>query len=185
AWRRFVMIAGLALGGALLLCVWSNLLLADGDFMVPQATDEALIHLELAGFATCLVFAVSSRVFGRFLLLRSRPTFEEWVPSLAFGWGAGVVLVCVGWLLDGPAGAWVRSCGTAIELGVVCVWLWQIGLYDRPTRDSGTPYVTNPTRRWIRLAFVFLVFSLVLDAGLFGREALLGIAPSITELSAA
>jgi len=52
-------------------------------------------------------------------------------------------------------------------------------------RDAGTPCVTNPTRRWIRLGFVFLLFNLALDFGLLGREALHGIAPSAIELSAA
>ncbi|TME25150.1 MAG: hypothetical protein E6I75_27885 [Chloroflexi bacterium] len=37
----------------------------------------------------------------------------------------------------------------------------------------------------MRLAFAFLVFSLALDVVLFGREALYGTAPSLTELSAA
>jgi hypothetical protein len=54
-----------------------------------------------------------------------------------------------------------------------------------PTRESGTPYVTNPTRRWVRMAFAFLVIGLALDVAFFGREVLFGIAPSVTELSAA
>ncbi len=185
AWRRLLVVGGLALGAALVVYVWAGLGLAAGRVVVPQGADEALIHLELAGFATCLVFGVGSRVFGRFLLLRTRSKLETWVPRLALGWGAGLALVAGGWLLDGLLGAWVRSLGMALELVVLCTWLWLIGMYDQPTRASGTPYVTNPTRRWIRLAFVFLVLSLALDVGLFGREALFGTAPSITELSAA
>jgi hypothetical protein len=57
---------GLALGALLLVYVWVGLGLAAGDILVPQRTDEALIHVESAGFATCLVFGVASRVFGRF-----------------------------------------------------------------------------------------------------------------------
>ena len=94
-------------------------------------------------------------------------------------------MVAGGWLLDGAWGAWTRTLGAAIELAILCTWLWVIGMYDKPSRESGTPYVTNPTRRWVRLAFAFLVFSLALDVVLFGREALYGTAPSLTELSAA
>ena len=37
---------------------------------------------------------------------------------------------------------------------MLCVWLWHVGLYDRPSRESGTPYVTNPTRRWVGQGFL-------------------------------
>ncbi len=185
AWRRFVAVGGMALGGALVLYVWAGLGLAAGQLVVPQGLDEAVIHLELAGFATCLVFGVSSRVFGRFLLLRTRPAFERSIPLLALGWGGGLVLVTMGWLLDPSLSIWFRWVGAVVELGVLGTWLWLIGLYDQPTRASGTPYVTNPTRRWIRLAFAFLVIGLGLDAGFFGREALFGVLASSTDLSAA
>ena len=185
AWRRFVVVGGLALVAVLIVYVWAGLGLAAGGVLVPQGTDEALVHLELAGFATCLVLSVGSRVFGRFLLLRTLSKLDTWVPRLAVGWGVGLTLVAGGWLLDGSWGTWTRLIGAAIELAVLCTWLWLIGMYDQPSRESGTPYVTNPTRRWVRLAFGFLVFSLALDVGLFGREALFGMAPSMTELSAA
>jgi hypothetical protein len=45
--------------------------------------------------------------------------------------------------------------------------------------------VTEPTRRWARFAFGFLLLGLLINAGLFAREALLGLQPSFTELSAA
>ena len=92
---------GLALGAALVAYVWAGLGLAAGGVLVPQGTDEALIHLELAGFATCLVLSVGSRVFGRFLLLRTLSKLETWVPRLALGWGVGLAVVAGGWLLDG------------------------------------------------------------------------------------
>jgi uncharacterized protein involved in response to NO len=52
-------------------------------------------------------------------------------------------------------------------------------------RASGTPHVTNPTRRWIRHAFAFLAASLVIQTGLFAREAATGILATSTELSGA
>ncbi|HET6319908.1 MAG TPA: hypothetical protein VFG86_25905, partial [Chloroflexota bacterium] len=106
AWRRFLAIGGLALGSALVLYVTSSLELARGGVIVPLGLDEALIHLELAGFATCLVFAVASRVFGRFLLLRTSSRFESLLPMLAGAWLIGLVLVAGGWLLDTPWAAW-------------------------------------------------------------------------------
>jgi hypothetical protein len=124
-------------------------------------------------------------VFGRFLLLKTRPEFERRIPLLALGWGAGLLLVTFGWLLEPTWASWVRWAGALVELGVLGTWLWLIGLYAQPIRASGTPYVTNPTGRWIRLAFAFLVIGLALDVGLFGREALYGLPPSSTELSAA
>jgi hypothetical protein len=185
AWRRFAAVGGLALGCALALSIWAGLDLALGQLVVSPGLDEALVHLELAGFATCLVFGVSSRVFGRFLLLRTRPVFESRIPLLALAWGGGLLLVTLGWLLEPNWASWVRWAGALVELGVLGTWLWLIGLYAQPIRESGTPYVTNPTRRWIRLAFAFLVIGLALHVGLFGREALYGLPPSSTELSAA
>jgi hypothetical protein len=185
AWRRFILVGGISLGSALVLFVAAGLALAFGDVVVDQPTDEALIHLELAGFATCLIFAVSSRIFGRFFLLRSHPSFEAWVPRLALGWGIGLLLVTIGWFVQGQAGVVLRMLGALLELVVACVWVWLCGLYAPPVRESGTPYVTNPTRRWVRSGFAFLLLGLALSAGLFTREALFGVSPTVTELSAA
>src|SRR5262249_19696143 len=124
-------------------------------------------------------------VFGRFLLLRTHPNFERRLPWLALGWAVGLGFLCSGWLIDGPASVWPRLSGAVLELLVLATWLWLVGLYAQPTRASGTPYVTNPTRRWVRLAFAFFVVSLALDCWFFAREAFLGVPPTFTELSAA
>jgi hypothetical protein len=185
-WRRFILVGGLTLGAALVLSVWSSLELAFGDIVIEEGLDEALIQLELLGFATCMVFAVASRVFGRFLLLRTRPGLDAHLGQLAAAWGLGVLLVGLGWM--GGDAAWaavLRSLGSLIELIVVGVWLWLSALFAAPSRASGTPYVTNPTRRWVRFAFGFLLFGVALQAALFWREAWLGIPPMSTELSAA
>jgi len=181
SWIRFVAVGGTALGGALLLHTWVLLRLAAGDVMAPSNLDEALIYLELAGFVTCLVLGVASRVFGRFLLLRTRPALEGAVPRLALAYGAGLLLVALGWLVES---AWVRLAGSLLNLGALLAWLWLVGLYDRPSRASGTPYVTDPTRRWVRGSFAFLMLGLAIGVWVAGREALLGEPAAGTELSA-
>jgi hypothetical protein len=186
AWRQFVVVAGLTLGAALLLSEWSVLQLASGEALVSQGMDEALIQLELAGFATGIVYAVASRVFGRFLLLRARPALDRRLRLLAIGWGVGVVLTAVGWLVDVAAwSAWLRGLGSLLELVVLLVWLWLTALYEPPARASGTPHVTNPTRRWIRLSFLFLLLGITLNAALFCREALFSVPPTSAQLNAA
>ena len=163
AWRRFVVVGGTALGAALVLYVWSSVLLVTGDLVVGQGLDEALVHLELVGFAACIVLAVASRVFGRFLLLRTRPGLETRLPLLALGWGVGLALVAAGWLIGPDWGQWVRLSGSVVELCVLMSWLWLIGLYGAPSRASNTPHITVPTRRWVRCAFAFLTFGLALN----------------------
>jgi hypothetical protein len=185
AWRRFVAVGGLALGGSLLLYLGSGLELAAGAVLVPAGVGEALVYLELAGFGVCLVLGVGSRIFGRLLLLRTRPTLERSLPGLAGLWAAGLVLVAGGWLLATDWAAWVRLVGAVLQLAVLCAWLWLVGLYEAPSRQAANPHVVGPTRRWVRTAFLFLVVGVAFSAYLFGREALLGAAPSSTELSAA
>src|SRR5439155_1093986 len=175
-------------------------ILAVGLQLFPRFLGAPLIHVQRAQWGAGLVaLALVARLVGQ---------------PLAPGVGRVTVLVFsvlalpVGMLIagsvfhglsrrsaqpdSGPSAAWRRfvvvaglALGAGSEVAILCTWLWVIGMYDNPSRESGTPYVTNPTRRWVRLAFAFLVFSLALDVVLFGREALYGTAPSLTELSAA
>src|SRR5205085_3356075 len=70
-WRAWL---AATLGASLILALILNLAacmqLAQGAIVVPFAQDEALIHLELWGFASTMVLAVSGRVFPKFLLLQ-------------------------------------------------------------------------------------------------------------------
>jgi hypothetical protein len=182
AWQAFVAVAVLALAAALLLHTAALLRLAGGAALVPTGLDEALIHLELAGFATSMVLGVGSRILGRMLLLRGHPALGDRLPLLAAAYGCGLAVAGAGWALDA---AWLRPAGYAAELAVVSVWLWLVGLYGRPRRPSSTPRVTDPTRRWLRGAFAFLLLGAALRLGLAGREVLVGTAAAGTELSAA
>jgi hypothetical protein len=96
-----------------------------------------------------------------------------------------LVLVAAGWLLGPMLGPWVRFSGSVVELCVLVSWLWLIGLYDQPSRASGTPHITVPTRRWVRYAFAFLTVGLALNTLAYAGEALAGVAPTMTVLSAA
>jgi hypothetical protein len=57
-------------------------------------------------------------------------------------------------------------------------------LYEVPVRPSGTPHITDPTRRWARLAFALMLVAAAADFGLAMAEAL-GLTPALTVLSAA
>jgi hypothetical protein len=155
--------------------------LAQGAIVVPFAQDEALIHLELWGFASTMALAVGGRVFPRFLLLQ--PT-RDWLirPGLAL-WALGSLGTPVVWVLfDGAPAA--RS-GTAVAQFVAAV-LFVVGLrlYELPARDSGTPSVTNPTRRWTRLVFAALLTAAAANLGIATAEAL-GVTVTLTQISAA
>jgi hypothetical protein len=182
SWRAFLIPGGFSLGAALLLYAWTTLGLAAGELLVPQTLDEALVHLELAGFAVCFPLAVGSRVFERFLLLRTNPRLAFYNSRLAATYAAGLTAVVVGWLM-GDEGGVLRLGGAVLELGVLGWWLWAIGLYKAPSRLSGTPLVTGPTRRWVRWAFGFLTLALSVQLILFARD-LFGSPVLGTELSA-
>ncbi len=177
-WQLFVVAGLVSLFVAVGLHTWGMLELAAGNLMVPMALDEATIHLELDGFATCMVLGVASRVFGRFLLLRTRPSLDRLLARLAGAYAVGLALVVTGWLSDVSL---LVAAGYILELAVLVVWVWLIGLYDRPSRASGMPHVTAPTRRWFRLAFALLLLGVAM---LGAASAGVGF-PTATGLSAA
>jgi hypothetical protein len=173
------------LGASLILALALNLAacvqLAQGASVVPFALDEALIHLELWGFASTMVLAVSGRVFPKFLLLQ--PTRDGMLrPALAL-WALGSLGTPLVWgLLQGAPGARV---GTAMgQLAAALLFVAGLRLYEPPVRESGTPFVTNPTRRWVRLAFAMLLTAAAANLGIAAAEAL-GSTATMTQLSAA
>jgi hypothetical protein len=162
-------------------------LLATGESVVPETVDAALVHLELSGFVVFLTFAVSRKILPRFLLLQA-PN------DTRLGLGAacyllGVISLAVGWLLGAfwPASALggdLRGVGAWPQLIGVVLYLDGLNLYRRPVRPSGAPNVTDPARRWIRLAFAWLVIANAL-AALWATRTLLGGPPvSFFEITA-
>jgi hypothetical protein len=173
------------MGGSLLLALVINLLacleLASGSGVVPFAQDEGLLHLELWGFASSMVLAVSKRVFPKFLLLQ--PTREGLIRAALAFWALGSFGVPLAWLLlDGAAAA--RIMPALAQLLGAGMFVAGLRLYETPARDSGMPHVTNPTRRWVRAAFALLLVAAAADLGIAVAEALGRPAP-LTELSGA
>jgi hypothetical protein len=148
--------------------------------VVPFTQDEALLHLELWGFASTMVLAVSGRVFPRFLLLQ--PT-REWLLRPALGlWAFGSFGVPLVWLfMDGAAPA--RLVVTLAQLAGAVLYVLSLRLYEWPSRESGTPRVTHPTRRWARSAFALLLTAAAANVGIAAAETL-GLPVTLTEISA-
>ena len=101
-------------------------LAADGSSLVPLYLDEALVHMELWGFATTMVLAVAGNIYPRFLMLR--PTRERiLVPALLL-WGIGSLGMPLAWALAGeqPAG---RLIPAMAQLAGIMTYLAALRLY--------------------------------------------------------
>lgn len=171
---------GGSLIAALVLNGYACVELARGASVVLFAQDEALLHLELWGFASTMVLAVAGRVFPRFLLLR--PTRERLLPYGFALWALGSFGVPAAWLLV-PTAPLARAAATLAQLLGLGVYLVALRMYDPPVRVSSTPHVTDPTRRWARVAFAFLLFAAAVNFGLAAAEVA-GFAPVLTSISA-
>ena len=187
-WRSYACAGFVALALALGLNAVAIAHLASGSGLVPFALDEALVHLELWGFVVPLTLAVALKIFPHFLLLRT-PVADAFRPLLGL-YLAGVALVTIGWLvlewlphLAEPM-ALIRALGAAFEGDGLVGFVVALRLYKVATRPSGTPRVTDPTRRWIRLAFAWLLLAAALAATFAVREALTGVGANFTEASA-
>jgi hypothetical protein len=173
------------MGSSLFLALVLNLVacfeLAGGLLVVPFAEDEALIHLELWGFASSMVLAVSGRIFPKFLLLR--PTHDNVLRAALSLWAIGSLGVPLVWLALAGAPA-ARSVAALAQLCGAVLFVFGIRLYETPVRKSAVPRVTNPTRHWARSAFGLLLAAAAADFGIALAEAV-GMPVSLTEVSAA
>ena len=77
-----------------------------------------------------------------------------------------------------------RTLTALAQLVAAVLFVIGLRLYERPVRASGTPYVTNPTRRWARLAFAMLLTAAAANLGIATAE-MLGLTTTVTQLSAA
>ena len=170
-----------SLVSALVLNLFACLELARGALVVPFAQDEALLHLELWGFASTMVLAVAGRVFPGFLLLQ--PTRERMLPyALAF-WAVGSFGTPLVWLTVNGAPL-PRAMVALAQLAGGCLYVLALRLYETPVRPSGMPHVTDPTRRWARLAFALLLCGRSRQLRV-GTGQAVGLPPLPTVLSAA
>lgn len=173
---------GGSLFAALLLNVYGSIVLAMGSPIVPLPQDEALLHLDLWGFAASMVLVVSGRIFPRFLLLR--PSHVGLLQVALVLWAIGSFGVPLGWWLANLLPA-IRAIAAAAQLLGALLFVLGLRLYEAPVRASGTPHVTSPTRLWARCAFGFLLSAAGIDFSLALADALGGAASSFTGLSAA
>jgi hypothetical protein len=181
----FAVVLPATLGSSLLLSLLLNVYLAvglaQGGLVVPGAQDEALLHLQLWGFASSMVLAVAGRVYPRFLLLQ--PPHERVLRWALVLWALGNLGVPLVWLVL-PGAAWLRALTAAVQLGGALGYVVGLRLYEAPARASGMPHVTDPTRQWARVAFAFLLAGAVIDLGTALADALGGTSV-LTQSSAA
>lgn len=149
AWERFLLVGAGSLAAAAVLNARAIVDLVGGAPIVPTAVAEAIAHLLLMGFALGLVLAIASRVLHRMLLVRAHPLLARAVPPLAALYGVSVAGVTMGWLVDFVP---VRITSLLLQSSVLAAWLYLMGLFGPAARESNTPEVTGPTRRWFRIA---------------------------------
>lgn len=175
-WRHLAMIGFGFLALSVALNVVAAAILAAGRPVVPETLDAALVHLEISGFIVFLTFAVSRKILPRFLLLQTPSDGRIRLGAACYL--LGVVSIAAGWLLgtlspSAPLSIDLRIAGAWPQLIGVLLYLDGLNLYRAPVRPSGAPNVTDPARRWIRLAFAWLVIANALTA-LWATRALLG-----------
>jgi hypothetical protein len=156
---------------ALVLNVVASGQLAAGTATVPGGLDEAILHLELWGFASTIVFAIARHTWPNLLLLQ--PTRRAFItPSLLF-WAIGSLGVPLAWLLV-PDLRMPRVLATSSQLVGTSMYLVALRLFEPPARRAAIPLVTDPPRVWLRVAFAFLLDSAAADAArsLFQRMEL-------------
>jgi len=175
----------LTMGASLLLSlvlnVYASFGLAQGAVLVPTGQNEAVLHLQLWGFASTMILAVSGRVYPKFLLLQ--PTREYLLPGVLSLWALGSFGVPLSWLAA-PSLPELRVLATASQLAGACLFVAALRLYEAPARPSGTPHITNPTRRWARIAYAFMLAAAAANFGIAVAESL-GMQATLTQVSAA
>ncbi len=162
----------ITMGGSLMAALLLNVVvcveLAQGSLVAPFGHDEALLHLELWGFASTMVLAVAGRIFPRFLLLQ--PTREGLMLGALALWLVGSFGVPLAWLFGAELPV-LRAVAALAQLAGACGYVVAIRLYEQPLRKSGMPHVTDPTRLWARVAFALVLLAAAANFGLALAEA--------------
>lgn len=157
-----------------------------GRAVVPAPLDAGLVDLELWGFGGFVAFAVAWKVLPRFLILPApSPALAQsgviaYLVGVAMDAGAQLALAAQSSVAIGPAllvADWLRAVGALL-------FLLGLRLHLAPTRASGAPAVTEPARRWVRIAFAWLFVAALLAALWMTRSVLLGAVASSFDLGA-
>lgn len=186
-WQTFAKTAFAFLVVSLLLNLGSVTALISGAAVVPEWLDGALVNLQLSGFIVFMIFAVSRKILPRFLLLG--PSNDRLVRPGALLYAAGVIAESGGWLLQAEPS--LRAFGDGLRIGAglprlagVILFLIGLRLYGSPVRASGAPNVTEPARRWLRLAYAWLLLAEALGSFWAVRALFGGHLASYFELTA-
>jgi hypothetical protein len=175
----------LTMAGSLVAALLLNLLAGmglAGETSVPFALDEAILHLELFGFASTMIFAIGQHAWPNLLLLR--PTRLSFIrPSLIL-WAIGTFGVPLSWLV-GPGVMELRVLATLAQLAGSVLYVHALRLFEPSVRASSIPRVTNPARAWARTAFVFLLLSTATSVVTAVGGLLAGWPTTFTTISAA
>jgi hypothetical protein len=185
-WRHVAMVSFGFLVVSAILNLVTGVLLAGGHQVIPEWLDSALITAELPGFAVFSASAVALKIFPRFLLLQ--PIRQDLVKAGVAGYLVGTIVTISVFLLTTavtPVQAQVaRAIGTRLGLAGIVLFTIGIGLYRRPLRKSAAPGVIEPARRWIRIAFGWLIASNTISALLVTRELFGGAPAAYLEITA-
>lgn len=176
----FTMVSSLL--AALMLNLAASIGLASAWDVVPPALNEAILHLELWGFASTMILAIARNTWPNLLLLPPAAS-GALLPALVF-WGIGSLGVPLTWLfaanVPGP-----RALMMAAQLAGALLYVVGLRLFEPPARASSLPRVTNPARAWARVAFGFLLASAAMNVTATVGELGNGFSATFTSLSAA
>lgn len=164
-----ITLASTLLGALILNFALSVALASDNAMVIPFYANEALVRLELWGFASTMVLAVAGRMYPRFLFLQDTRQ-QLLAPALAL-WAAGALFTPTAWLLLGPHPAF-RAITMALQLAGAALYVHALRLYEPASGPSPKSHVTDPTRRFVRVAFGFLLTAGALDVILTAWQAI-------------
>jgi uncharacterized protein involved in response to NO len=187
-WQELAALALISLLFGYLLNLVASLVLAGGASIVPPSLDEALLHLGIYGFIVPVTLAVAVKIFPQFLLLGA-PRAGVFRP-LILAYVVGTLLVVLGWLVQvwvpelRTAAGWLHLGGWLATTSAVVAYVVALRLFEPGARPSGMPHITNPTRLWFRLAWVWLLVAVAMGLYFAVREVAEGAPANFVEASA-
>ena len=112
------------------------------------------MHLELWGFASTMVFAITGQTWPNLLLLQ--PTRKGLILPAFICWAIGSLGTPLAWLLF-PETPMLRVLAAGSQLAGAVLYTYALRLFERPARAATLMLVVEPPRAWLRVAFAFLL----------------------------